>query len=768
MPDTDSKASGNTRRSQTLRRLLPLAALCVAFYIGAQPQPEGPAEYAPPQVCAACHRGIWDTYQLSGMGRSFAAPTAENTLANWKGSYYHAPSESYFTMLRRGDKFFQRRHQLSPDGRQTNVLEKQIDFVLGSGNHARTFLHRTPRNTLIELPLGWYADQGGHWAMNPGYDRPDHEGFRRKVSYDCMYCHNGYPKIPAGNQHSFAEPVYLDPLPAGIDCQRCHGPGSKHAQLAGSGKATPAAIRQAIVNPKRLSPERREEICIQCHLETTSFPLPNSLQRYDRGPFDFQPGQPLSNQWLFFDHAPAAGRDDKFEIVNAVYRIRRSRCFLESKGALECASCHNPHDIPRGERAVKAYDAACRKCHGETFSRSIAAGKHTPAAGCADCHMPKRRTEDVVHSLATDHLIQRHKPAGDLLAPRPERHETGERAYRGEVVLYYPPDLPPSPTRELYTALAQVIDKSNVEKGIPRLAAALQRFPFARPEFHFQFGEALRNTGRLPEALTVYREAVRKNPQMVAAHESLGVALRLTGQLDQAVASLRHATQLAPARAEAWHELGLALHAQHNTAAAVKAIEKAITLDPDLPEPHSNLGIVMLATGDRRRAEAAFREAIRIQPDYTDAHGNLANLLAGAGDFTRARQHFETALRLRPSDAPIRYNFAVALGRAGDIDAAQRQLQAALRSDPNMADAHELLGNLLMARGQAQAALPHFRAWVALQPASPQAQLGLGSALALTGDRTAAIPFLRRAAAAADAETRGAAVGLLQQLGERP
>jgi len=134
---------------------------------------------------------------------------------------------------------------LDPDGRETNVMERPIDFIIGSGNHARTFLYRSPRNTLIELPLGWYADKGGHWAMNPGYDRPDHEGFRRKVSYNCMFCHNGYPKIPDGQEQPFAEPVYLDPLPAGIDCQRCHGPGRKHSELAGSGKATPDAIREA-------------------------------------------------------------------------------------------------------------------------------------------------------------------------------------------------------------------------------------------------------------------------------------------------------------------------------------------------------------------------------------------------------------------------------------------------------------------------------------------------------------------------------------------
>ncbi|MFO0363491.1 MAG: tetratricopeptide repeat protein [Acidobacteriota bacterium] len=746
------------------RQLLPLAllaaALATALYTAAQ-APAAPAAYAPAAACAACHPSHAQTYQHTGMARSFSTPTVENTLANWTKPYYHAPSQSYFTMLQRGGKFFQRRYQLGPDGRPTNEIEKQVDFVLGSGHHARAYLHRTPRNTLIQLPLGWYADQGGHWAMNPGYDRPDHEGFRRPVAYDCMYCHNGYPRIPPGHEQPFAEPVYLDPLPNGIDCQRCHGPGLRHVELARAGAAS-AAVREAIVNPARLSPERREEVCLQCHLETTSFPLPNSLARYDRGPFDFQPGQPLSNQWLFFDHAPAAQRQDKFELVNAGYRIRQSRCFLESaqaaqarhqgarnspnlpgpnesvvrvlaesNGALGCTSCHNPHRIPRGQPAVAEYDAACRQCHAESFARTVAAGRHPASSHCASCHMPKRRTEDVVHAIVTDHRIQRHPPAGNLLAPRAEHHETGSRAYRGEVVLYYPPDLPASPTRELYTALAQVIDGSNRAAGIPRLTKALATFPFARPEFSFQLGEAHLHAGQPANALAAYQEAIRRNPRLVVAHEGLGVALRRAGRPADAVAALRRATAIAPQRASAWHELGLALHATGDAAAAIQAIEKAIALNPDQPGPHTNLGIVLLAAGRQPRAEAAFREAIRLQPDHADAHGNLASLLAGAGQFPAARPHFEAALRREPRNPTLHYNYAIALGQARQFDAAQQQLRAALAADPNLADAHELLANLLLARQQPAAALPHCQAWLRLRPASPGALRCLDSARGL-------------------------------------
>src|SRR5262249_14052464 len=181
---------------------------------------------------------------------------------------------SNFTMLRRNGRHYQRRHQIAPDGREINVMEKQIDFVMGSGNHARAYLHLTARHTLVELPLGWYAEKGGYWAMNPGYDRPDHEGFRRQIAYDCMFCHNGYPKIPAGHDGPFADPVYVDPLPEGIDCQRCHGPGRKHAELAKTAGAKPDDIRRTIINPSGLSADLREEVCLQCHLETTSFPLP--------------------------------------------------------------------------------------------------------------------------------------------------------------------------------------------------------------------------------------------------------------------------------------------------------------------------------------------------------------------------------------------------------------------------------------------------------------------------------------------------------------
>ncbi len=98
---------------------------------------------------------------------------------------------------------------------------------------------------------------------------------------------------------------------------------------------------------------------MQCHLEPTSSPLPFQIRRNEQPPFSYTPGKPLGDHFLYFDHAPGTGRDDKFEIASGAYRLRKSACFQQSE--MTCVTCHDPHDIPRGAKAVAALRGGVRE-----------------------------------------------------------------------------------------------------------------------------------------------------------------------------------------------------------------------------------------------------------------------------------------------------------------------------------------------------------------------------------------------------------------------
>lgn len=755
------------------RRLLKCALLFLSGFLSA-PGAQMDREYIDSKLCAGCHAQIYKTYRRTGMARSFYRPQPDHTVEDFtkNNHFYHRASDTHYLMLHRDGKYYQRRWQIGFGGKETNVEEMEIDSVMGSGNHARTYLHRTSRRTLIELPLGWYAEKGGYWAMNPGYDTR-HPATRRKISYECMFCHNAYPHIPAGHDQPASEPVFPEEMPEGIDCQRCHGPGAKHVQAAEVAGTKPEDIRKTIVNPARLSVDRQMEVCLQCHLETTSTRLPSLIRRFDRGPFSYSPGEPLGDFVISFDHVPGSGHDDKFEIVSSAYRIRKSECFLKSNGALTCETCHDPHNIPRGQEGVKHYAGVCLKCHTAELDRLVASGKHPAAADCVSCHMPKRRTDDVVHAVMTDHLIQRRMPARNLLANLSENHPTEAKEYHGEVVPYYPSPLPPTGENALYVAVAQVAQKSNLSQGIAQLTAEIEKQHPRLAEFYMALGNALYQSGQADKAAAAYERAARLKPDSARVLRNLGIALKKSGQPLRSAEVLNLAVQLPLDGSESWYtleswyELGLLDSQQGRKAEAIAKIEKAIALDPDLLEAYNSLGVDLFETGNMDRAETVFRDALRIDPYDATGHRDLARLLVSKRNLRQAVYHFEKAAHLRWNYAPNLYEYGLALVQMGHFGEAQQQAEAAVRANPNLAEAHELLGSLLARKKQIGAALHEYQEAVRIQPDFSRAQLDLGVLLAEKGDLAGAVQHLRQAANGSDPEVTQQAVRALQHIGDK-
>jgi predicted CXXCH cytochrome family protein len=722
--------------------------------------------YADPALCGQCHPDIAATYQKTGMGRAFQRIRSVKDI-DWPTPgkpWHHAASDTFFEMVQRDGSWYQRRWQIGFDGKQTNLDEKRVDYVLGSGNHARTWLHLTEKNILQELPLGWYAEKGGYWAMNPGYDRADYAGSVRPIYYECMACHNGYPKIPEGEQKDVTQATYLQPLPEGIDCQRCHGPGQNHVDRA-SEDAPKEVIRAAIVNPARLNPDREMEVCLQCHLETSNEKLPHAIVRFDRLPFSYVPGQPLADYELVFDRAQ--GNLKSFEIAQAGYRFRESQCFLKSAGKLRCTSCHNPHDIPRGQQATAHYNQVCLGCHqaltqASSSGSSTGSGPHTSEANCVICHMPRRRTDDAVHAVMTDHLISRRPPPGDLLAEKSERPET--HPYQGEVVPYYPAKPPSTEENELIVAVAQVREQSNLKDGVPLLASRIGKYHPARPSYYAELAEGYLATGDPASAVRYFEEAAKRDPESASRLIQWGDALMEAGQWPLAEEKLRRATELTPDDPRAWGRLGWAMWQQNKAGEAKAALEKAIGLGPEVPELYNNLGLVLWGVGDRPAAEKEFRAALRIQPGIAEWRLNLGRALASQGQIAEARFQMEQSLRLKPDYAEARVDYARVLTDSNRPAEAEKQAKLAVEADPRSGPGHEILGALLYGKGDLSGARRELSEAVQLEPANGRAQVELGILLARQGDRAGAVQHLTAAAQGPDPEAGAAAQEALRAL----
>ncbi len=188
--------------------------------------------------------------------------------------------------------------------------------------------------------------------------------------------------------------------------------------------------------------------------------------------------------------------------------------------------------------------------------------------------MPKRRTDDAIHVVMTEHLIAKRPPSGDLLAEKKERAETGADSYKGEVVPYYPSKLPATADNELIIALAQVREQSNLTKGLPQLAAAIEKYRPVQRGYYAELAQGYIAAGNTTSAIQFFEEASKREPQSAPRLIEWGDALMQTGQWSAAEAKLRRATELAPDELRGWGRLGWALWQQNKAPEARTALEK--------------------------------------------------------------------------------------------------------------------------------------------------------------------------------------------------
>ncbi len=274
----------------------------------------------------------------------------------------------------------------------------------------------------------------------------------------------------------------------------------------------------------------------------------------------------------------------------------------------------------------------------------------------------------------------------------------------------------------------QILQPSLREDAIRFATAAVALRPQS-PGAHINLGHALRDKGRLDEAIAEYREAIRLQNDFTEAHDNLGLVLRNKGQLDEAIAEFREAIRIKKDLADPHNGLGIALHDKGQVDEAIAEFREAIRIKKNHAVAHNNLGAALHGQGRLDEAIAEHREAIRIKKDYAEAHSNLGNALHAKGQLDEAIAECLEAIRIKKDLAEAHHNLGNALRDKGRLDEAIAAYSEAIRIKKDDASSHHNLGTALAIKGRLEEAIPEFREAIRIKKDYAEAHNNLGNAL---------------------------------------
>ena len=197
-----------------------------------------------------------------------------------------------------------------------------------------------------------------------------------------------------------------------------------------------------------------------------------------------------------------------------------------------------------------------------------------------------------------------------------------------------------------------------------------------------EIGVSFHRDGRLDDALTVYGEVLKVQPQNPVVLHYSGVLANQIGQHDDAVDLIEKSLKLVSDRAD-WHSNhGIVLQELGRLDEAIAAYHRAIELNPGHANAYNNLGVLLKVTSKPAEAEDAYRAAIRLNPEHIDAYTNLGILLDSLKRTEESVACFCRAITLRPKHREARRHLAIAHCTLGEFDQAIRIFEEWLAEEP--------------------------------------------------------------------------------------
>ena len=286
---------------------------------------------------------------------------------------------------------------------------------------------------------------------------------------------------------------------------------------------------------------------------------------------------------------------------------------------------------------------------------------------------------------------------------------------------------------------------------------------------HLWYGQLLFDWSRVDEAISAYREGIKRDPLSSQLNESLGAALEYQGQFDEALDQYQKSAKINSTFSTSYMYIGnIYWMASGSMGRAAACHKMSIDLDPGARLPQVYLGLLNLDLGDQRQAEERLGAAQRLAPESLESmaaialldayRGKNAEALRNAANVQEINPYFPDARLLQTMSLALLRNHELQEGRSDDARAWYEQSYPALLDDneptinsQNYRPAIDIAYLLQKSGDDERAALLLDRS-LALIETGAVARLGIGGygiadvqIHALRGDRERALVALRQA-----------------------
>lgn len=629
------------------------------------------AQYVGMNTCKLCHQQIYNTFIKTGMGKSFEVASKSKSAGDFSSStIYDKIANLNYKAYWNKDSLFIKEYRLENKDTVHQRVE-QVNYIIGSGQHTNSHL-QSVNGYVSQMPMTYYT-QKKHWDLPPGFENGFNTRFSRKIGLECMSCHNGYADFVKGSENKYTR------LPNGIDCERCHGPGSIHVaqRQTGSTIDTSRYIDYSIVNPAKLSIDAQFDLCQRCHLQG------NAILKEGKSFYDFKPGQKLSDYISVF-LSKYENADDEFIMASHADRLKQSACFIKSyekvqtknslkpyKEAMTCVTCHNPHVSVR-ETNKNVFNDACNSCHNKMALvtatntsnknalqddkqllaklRSVNCGLHSSKpSNCVSCHMPSSGSVDIPHVSVHDHYIRKpitNKEKSKIktflgLFPINEKNPDALTRARAYINQYDKFD----------QNICYLDSASNLLKNYKDLNKSI--YPLLQLHFIKQdFKSILALVNRVGETNCFEKLFVKSsydNSDAWAAYR-IAEAYYNTGDILKSVKWFQKSIQLAPYNLDFRNKCASALAANNQLAEASEHYNFVIKENPNYLPAYTNLGYIKLMQGQRAEALKLYLFAQKLDADNEPLLLNLAGYYLSVNDKRSAKLYLEKIVKRNPAN----------------------------------------------------------------------------------------------------------------------